>query len=180
MSNKAIAGQANLAPADWQEIKAALAAYKAAGMMADLKASEHLAGMTFAFAEELIGLAEIGWEWRENSALEKWFPITAQELAQAQFRVRALEAELDEFMRYHEEEVGRMFEISRDHGTAVVMFRVDRMQFMHLPAAELEARVKMVAVQTLEALLAGTPARETFDRLVRAWVQERMQKGGGA
>lgn len=103
-----------------------------------------------------------------------------REAAQAQVRVRGLEAELDEFMRYHEEEVSRMFEISRDHGTAVVMFRVDRMQFMHLPAAELEARVKMVAVQTLEALLAGTPARETFDRLVRAWVQERMQKGGGA
>lgn len=89
----------------------------------------------------------------------------------------AAEAETDAFMEYHEQEMQHVYGIRQAHGTAVVAIQVDRMQFMYPRSRErLEEMVKLVTIQTLEALLAGTPGREVFDRLTRELVRQRMEK----
>lgn len=159
---------------------------KAVAAENDERAAERLHGFLWSHHDQLLALAEHGAAWCENSALEKWFPLTAEEMAALQQRVAALqqakqaaEAEMDAFMEYHEEEMARIFAIQQAHGTAVMMFRVDRMQFEHVPPARLEELVKLATIQTLEALLAGTNGRAVFDRLTRELVQRRGAQGGG-
>lgn len=153
----------------------------------DTKLPFEALGALEACAPMLLDAAEIGVQWQENSSLEKWFPITAEEIAKLKQGVQwlttakaELEREINELMEYHEEEVARIFSIQQQHGTAVVAFRVDRQQFLHLPPGRLEEKVSEVTQMTLETLLAGTPAREVFDRLTRERVWQRVNQPGKA
>lgn len=146
------------------------------------------------FAPQLLDAAEIGVKWNEDSSLEKWFPFDAEELAKLKAALGGLkmrldivegqkaaaEAETDAFMEYHEQEMQHVYGIRQAHGTAVVAIQVDRQQFLHARTPErLEEMVKLVTIQTLEALLAGTPGREVFDRLTRELVRQRSAANQG-
>lgn len=48
-----------------------------------------------AYGEDGLEDAEIGRQWRENSSLEKWFPITAERLAALEAENAALKRDLE-------------------------------------------------------------------------------------
>lgn len=155
---------------------------------------ERLNGLLWAHHDQLLALAQFGAEWCENSALEKWFPLTAEELDRANAQAvrlknelsamtaakAAAEGEADAFMEYHEGEMMNVYAIRQVHGTAVVAIQVDRMQFLHATPERLEELVKLLTVQTMEALLAGTPGREVFAKLTQELVRQRVAAQGGA
>lgn len=62
-------------------------------------------------------LADIGREWLENSSLEKWFPITAEELKRLQERIQSKSEDLAaanaEIARLREDEAGLLADIER-------------------------------------------------------------------
>jgi hypothetical protein len=67
---------------DWQEIVTALARYNETEeySAARERAADDLQGWLICFPNALVRLAEIGRRWEADSSLEKWFPITADEL----------------------------------------------------------------------------------------------------